>query len=138
MSKEIWMVKGEDGKFMPLNNRDKEIADKIPVMDDTCFTIKKVRNPKFHRKYFAMLQMAFDNQDEFEDFEIFRKLMEMRAGHHVMVNTGKTTIPFHQSVAYDKLDQDDFEKLYKRVWDVLEYHYGFDNELFEAELIGFA
>lgn len=133
----VWLIKDHQGKFHPLDSKDKEICDKIQPMDEHCFELKKVRNPKFHRKYFALIRIAFDNQDEYKDEEKFRKVMQMKAGYHEFVQTDKGEMWWPKSIAFGELDELEFEELYNKVWHVLQERYGFDNELFEAELASF-
>lgn len=139
---ELWLIKSENGNFQPLNEDDRDKADKIPVMEENCFTLKRIRHGKHHRKYMSMMRMAFNNQDEFDDEDTFRKYIQMRAGYYEVVKVQKDgeTITMHwpKSIAFDTMDQTAFKEIYDKAWAVLAERYGFDNELFLAELGGYA
>lgn len=135
---ELWLIKDREGKFHPLNESDREKADKIPALEETLFTYKKIRNGKFHRKYFAMLNMAYDNQDQYKNFDHFRKIIQMKAGYYDTVVTDKGEVYLPLSIAFDKMDNNEFEKLYEAAWKVLYELFAFDRELFENELNAFA
>ena len=90
--------------------------------------ITTIRNPKFHRKYFALINLAWEYvpcvQQEFlynNDKKVFRKTIEMAAGHCDVIYNIKlgtfTHIPV--SISYETLDNIAFEKLYNSVLDVL-------------------
>ena len=132
----LWLIKTDKG-FLPLYDIDKDVADKIPLMEENLFEIKRVRNSKHHRKYFSMVKMCFDNQDEFSEIDTFRKVNEMRAGYYEIVNTDKGVMHWPKSIAFEKLDQTDFEELYNKFWAVMFERYSFDREDFESELMGY-
>ena len=90
--------------------------------------IATVRNPKLHRKYFALINLAWEYvpgvEQEFlynNDKKVFRKTIEMAAGHCEVIYNMKletfTHIPV--SISYETLDNTAFEKLYNSVLDVL-------------------
>ena len=90
--------------------------------------ITTVRNQKLHRKYFALINLAWDYvpgiQQEFlynNDKKVFRKTIEVAAGHCEVIYNIKletfTHIPV--SISYETLDNLAFEKLYNSVLDVL-------------------
>ena len=90
-------------------------------------TIREQRNPKFHKKYFALIHCAWaflnGQQTAFfkENEEIFRKTVEMAAGHCEVVYSieRKEWVEVPKSIAYDKIDEVEFRDLYERVKDVL-------------------
>lgn len=88
--------------------------------------IKLARNLDFHRKYFALINCAWEYQREsttqhFKNIENFRKTVEIAAGHtDVVYNLRlKEWVEVPRSIAFDKMDEDEFRDLYERVKDVL-------------------
>jgi hypothetical protein len=49
---------------------------------DRIYSVKftYMRNPKFHRKTFALIKACFDNQDQFDSFDVFREHMKLAIG----------------------------------------------------------
>lgn len=96
-------------------------------------TITEIRNPKLHKKYFALIDCAWEfmnekqrsffceSVDDRPSKKIFRKTMEMAAGHCTRVYSIKRNEwqDEPKSIAYDKLDEIAFRNLYERVKDVL-------------------
>ena len=59
--KEIYLVKSFDGKFTPAQDSDYEMAKNIKAGDTYKFKFSKPRNIKFHRKFFALINLVFQN-----------------------------------------------------------------------------
>jgi uncharacterized protein DUF1367 len=99
---------------------------------------KRPRSHKFHRKFFKMLRHAFDHWDPQEgrkrltyrgkpiakDFDAFREQVLILAGFYVQtfdLRTGKMQLRA-KSIAYEKLDDDEFAVVYNAVFTVLLEH----------------
>lgn len=90
-------------------------------------TIKEMRNVAFHRKYFSLINLAWEYLDEHqraffkEDVNAFRKTVEVAAGHYEPVYSvsRKAWLEVPKSIAFDKLDEASFHELYERVKDVI-------------------
>lgn len=91
--------------------------DKLKINEDHMIQIKRVRSPAHHRKYFALLKLCFENQEEIEDAENFRKIFQMRCGlvDIVETKTGRAFLP--RSISFDKMDQTQFEDLWRKALD---------------------
>ena len=133
----VWLIKDSYNRLHPFGDHDREKVEKMKEGDPYLFERESVRNHMFHRKYFAMMRLAYENQDEITDEYRFRKLMEMRAGYFEFVKTDKGEMWWPKSISYEKLEQEDFEQLYDKVWQVLQDRYGFDED-FINELANFA
>lgn len=131
----LWLTKSGNA-LHPLKNRDVELLESLNT-EPHLWSVVTVRNKLFHRKYFGMIRLAYENQDEFTDEYIFRKITEMRAGYYQYIKTEKGELWMPKSIAYEKISQEDFEKLYDEVWKVLQDKYGFDNDFLD-ELNTFA
>lgn len=110
-------------------------------------TIKQPRNLSLHRKYFSLINIAWEYQNErsVEHFkhniDLFRKTVEVAAGWYEPVYSiaRKEWIEIPKSIAFDKMDNAEFTELYERVKDVL-FKYFLKNisaEEFEQNLINF-
>lgn len=100
------------------------------------FTVKitRPRNGKFHRKFFAMLNYAFEHwepgrsrkrlkfkgQPIEKNFEAFREQVTILAGYYEQSFDLKGRMKLRaKSIAYDSMEDDEFEQLYAAVLDVL-------------------
>lgn len=95
----------------------------------------KPRNPLFHKKFFALLKMGFENQEEITDFEGYRSIVTMRAGYYKEIKTKKGLVYLPKSISFENMKQEEFEKLYKDVFQVI---FGtVESKEIENELINF-
>jgi len=94
-------------------------------MDDDCEGIpygeliadlKKNRNFKNHRRFFAFINQAFDMQDFYDDKKVFRKVLQLKAGFfdEVISDKGKV-IYLPRSIAWDEIDELEFRPLFTKV-----------------------
>lgn len=142
--REIWLIRMEGSNVLyPLNEPDQQAISRIAPMKETCFSYKHIRSPQFHRRYFALINLAFENQHHYTDIYVFRKILEMRAGYFEPVITEtKKKLYLPKSISYDTLDQTDFELLYSKVWGEIEKLLNLvkeeDKEMFLNELASLA
>lgn len=117
---DIYLVKTESGEIIPSSYDDHEYFRKKKPGAVLKAKITEPRNGQFHRLYFALLDVAFNNQEKYDCFEDFRVECQLRAGHYKQHVTLKgKTVYVPMSIAYDKLDNDAFEKLYEQVLQVI-------------------
>ena len=121
-------IKGSVG-MLPTEDDGKAWFRKLPMGATISVKVVVPVNGKFRRKFFAMLHAAYDNHDWPEvmtqwgpcqtDFETFRAYVTCKAGFYKMVNhpkKGPQAVP--RSIAWAKMQDDEFEKLYSAVLDV--------------------
>lgn len=82
--------------------------------------VTQPRNYKFHRKYMALIKLAYEHQEEVQGFDNFRKRIQIMAGHYdgPIIVEGKP-IYYPRSISFGSMDQIEFEKLYGEVLDVV-------------------
>ncbi|HKI46486.1 MAG TPA: DUF1367 family protein [Balneolales bacterium] len=104
--------------------------DKIPLAGVVRGKFTKMRNPYFHRKMFALFNMAYDLWEPGEinskygtpqrNFERFRKDLVILAGfYHVVIRVDGTTRIEADSLRYDKMNTEQFVACYSAIIDVL-------------------
>lgn len=83
-----------------------------------------------HRKYFALLKIAFDNWTPGEinskygipmkNFERFRKDVAILTGHfELVIRVDGSSRPEAKSISFSKMDQIEFDELYSKTIDLL-------------------
>lgn len=95
-------------------------------------TVKEIRNPGFFKKYFALLQLAFDTwADRVEpmeykgqpvepDFVRFRKDVTILAGFYTSSISLKGEVRLDaESISWARMSEERFEDLYSKTIDVL-------------------
>lgn len=99
-----------------VGSKDEDKIKKLKQYQTYVFKVVHERNYKHHKKFFALLNLAFENQQHYESFESFRKIMTMKAGYFDEVVTSKgETVYLPRSISFDNMGQDKFESLYKDV-----------------------
>lgn len=124
-----------DDKFTPADEDAHVWAKKFAPGEVIYADFKKNRNYEFHKKYFGMLKVAFENQEDYPSLEKLREAAQIAAGYYEVIYMldGRRGLK-SQSIAFDSMNQEEFEKLYSDVLNVILAHFKFGEE-FEMELI---
>ena len=120
---------------------DKELLKTLKRGSIVECTIKEYRNYAFLRKYFALINCAWEFLSEeqqkffYDSKDSFRKTVEISAGHcePVFNRTRNEWIDIPKSVAFDKLTESEFSQLYEKVKDVLYQSFILDENKDEFE-----
>jgi hypothetical protein len=92
-----------------------------------------------HKKYFALLKIAYDNWSPGEinskygvpmkNFERFRKDVAILTGHfELVIRVDGSSRPEAKSISFSKMDQIEFDKLYSKTIDLMIKNiYGHEN-----------
>jgi hypothetical protein len=97
----------------PTDDESQSVLRKHKAGSEFWVEIRKARNPKHHRLYFALLKLTFDNQERYENFELFRKAVQIAAGHvDELVTLDGEVLMLPKSVAFDSLDEDEFTQVF--------------------------
>jgi hypothetical protein len=114
----------KSGAFYPASDLDYEIAGWLKDNEVYRCDIKKPRKLKFHRKFFALIDYVFNNQDKYANKEDLRVELELKAGsYREHVTTKGKILYIPNSIAFDKMDDVEFGQLYNRVIDVVLKHF---------------
>ena len=126
---DIIMVKGY-GTLIPTDKAGFEILEKYQLGQEIKCKLTNPRNLGFHRKFFALLDLAFEawNAPELEykgqpvqkNIERFRKDIIVLCGHHTASVNFKGEIRLDaKSMSFANMGQDEFERLYSTAIDVI-------------------
>jgi hypothetical protein len=91
---------------------------RVPVNAIAYWEFRKEQYSKFHRKFFAMIKVIFDNQDQYTNPKMFYKVLIMLAGYCEIVQIEGKTLFIADSVSYEKCSQSRLEEIYDKVLDV--------------------
>jgi hypothetical protein len=113
-------LNGYQGYVLAPMIEDDQLPEGEMVVD-----IKKNRNAKNHRRFFAFVKATFDMQDHYDSIENWRKILQMRAGHYDPVVTEKGgTVYMPRSINWDELDETEFRPLFNDVINAFTSVYG--------------
>ncbi len=119
-------VRYHDGVLVPMFQEDAEALAALRTEHDYMVSISVPRNVKFHRKFFALLGICFDNmpdhirkRDNIHSIESLLSAIKIAAGHFdvVMVDGKEITIP--RSISFAKMDNAQFNRFYNRSLDII-------------------
>lgn len=121
------LIRRSDVSFIPASEDDKQAALKIKKGQVVEVSIKVLRNYKLLRKFWAMVNTAFNflspQQQEFfhDSADGFRCTLEVAAGYYdeFYDATRRAWVQKPKSIAFDKMDEAEFDKLYEDVVNVV-------------------
>jgi len=87
--------------------------------------LRKNRNVKNHRRFFAFIKLTFDMQDTFDSKEVWRKYITMKAGFFdEVINAEGKVMYWPRSISWDELDEIEFKDLFNQVVNAFLKYYG--------------
>lgn len=123
--------------FKFAHESDLEKGRKIKVGDFVNCDIKKPRNYMFHKKFFALVELVFQNQDLTDDRDNLRDCLTIRAGYHTTMKLDTGLQYFPKSISFAKMDEIEFEELFGKFLNESCKLIGVDNEDIMNELSEF-
>jgi hypothetical protein len=126
----MMLVKTDKGTLAPGDRYSQSLVAKLQEGRAVLATVKRMRNPQFHRKFFALAHMAFEQWNPegksiagapaMKSFERFRKDLVIQAGYYEIVLgiDGEARLEA-KSIAFGNMDQAEFEQIYESVVAVL-------------------
>jgi len=117
-----------NGMFLPSSEADAEIIAALCNGEMYRIKIEKPRNSKFHRKYFALLDILYElfeppviqhkGEIVLKNRERFRKDIAIACGHYdLVVNIRGEVRAEAKSISFAKMDEVEFAQLYSRTID---------------------
>ena len=103
--------------FVPMPESEED-SKKIQVGEIRKFTVVKQRNLKFHRKYFALLNLVAENSNYTKDGLLIIIKHYFKMYDKIITPKGTELYNYH-SISFDKMDQYEFEKFFNDTLDIL-------------------
>lgn len=98
---------------IPADEEAKQAFRRWKIGETLKCSVKKPRCYKNHKRYFALLNLTFENQDKYTSFEHFRKAVQIAAGHvDELITLEGEVVLIPKSIAYDALDEMEFGKVF--------------------------
>lgn len=127
---EILFIKTPQGSFVPFDEDQAEACKRFKVGSTIRANVSAMRNYKFHKKFFSMLDVGFDAWEPPEtehrglpvqkNKERFRKDCIIAAGFYEPVaNINGDVRAEAKSISFASMDDEEFERVYSAVADVI-------------------
>jgi hypothetical protein len=143
--KELVLTKAPGGVLIPVDPQAAAYIAGLKLGQGVTATVKRHRNPRFHRKYFALLNLAFDAWEPAEatykgqvvgkNFDQFRNDIICLAGFgEVAINLRGETRVTAKSISFASMSQDEFDDLYNATVNTVLKHVltNYDREQLDA------
>ena len=133
----LTFIKTQTG-LIPDCDETREILKKIKNGDGVILDYKPKRNFKFHRRLFALLNLIFENQDYYKSIDNILEMCKFKAGYFETIITHKGEKHYKtKSIAFDEMDNAEFEKFYSKCIDVALELTGINQKNLEQQIINF-
>lgn len=138
----ILCIVTENG-LVPKYDSDREEFRSLKRNTDVLVEVGQKRNYEFHKKFFALLKLTYDNFPEWlEDslnvhsVEDLRTRLKAYLGLYEVSHYGNQSVIIPKSIAFDKMDETEFEKFYRSSVNHILKNYlkGVNNEQIEEEI----
>lgn len=78
--------------------------------------ITRPRNVMHHRKFYALMNLIFKNQEHYETLDDLVNIIKIATGHcHVYRKKNGDALPVPRSIAFHNMDQTQFDDFYAKV-----------------------
>lgn len=84
----------------------------------------RVRNPRHHRLFFALIGLVYENQDRYQSLEHMLTALKVALGHceTVICKDGKVAY-LPKSISFAKMDQTEFDAFFNNTVDLVCKHF---------------
>lgn len=125
----ITLIKQLNNSFKVAFDSDYDKLKKIKHGEPYEFEYKHVRNPKFHRKFFALMNMVFQNQERYTNLDHLRRDLTVESGYYdLRVDIHGCEVKEPKSISFASMDETDFNEYYNAVTDTIVKYFHFDKQ----------
>jgi hypothetical protein len=128
--KELVLTKAPGGVLIPIDPQAAAYIAGLKLGQGVTATVKRHRNPRFHRKFMALLNLAFDHWEPVaatykgqvvgKNFDQFRRDITILSGHYEMaVNLKGETRLTAKSISFANMSEEEFGDLYNAACNVI-------------------
>ncbi len=118
------MLKKVAGGLVPSLPVDEEILSKWKFGSVLECEVKKPRNSQFHRKFFALINVVYMNQEKYDIMDDLLVEIKLKTGHYQEhITTKGEVIYLPKSISFSRMDNDEFSLFYSKAVDVILKHF---------------
>jgi len=139
----ICLVRRHDLKWEGASEEDETKLVRFGIGEVVEFAYTAIRSYLNLQRYFVMIKIGFDNQEEYTDIDTYREILQMEAGFF------KEVVLYHKgekfsrrwpdySIAYENLSEEDFIDLKQKVGDVICKKLGIKEKELNEEVVRLA
>lgn len=123
------MVKKLNNSLVCAFDSDFEEFKKIKANETIEVEIVKKRNIKFHRKFYALIKMVYQNQEQYSNIQYLRKDLIIESGfYEIRYGIHGEEIKEAKSISFASMNEFEFSELYNSVLDTIVRCFNFDRQ----------
>jgi hypothetical protein len=132
---EGYCMKRVGGALVPADYHADDIVHGIPEGGEVLVTVRRPRNPKYHRWFFALLQKVIENTDARWNEEQLLYALKMATNHcePVPALTGEVILR-PKSINFASMGEIEFKSFVTRCLDEIHLNLGIDPDLLMDEV----
>lgn len=126
----------ELGKLAPADDAAQAALAKIKFGAEVQVEIKRPRNIQFHRKFFAMLNLVYENQEHYPSVDALLTVCKIATGHSEAIKTKFGIVYLPKSISFAKMTAHEFDEFYGRAvsWVIEEVIPGLERSQLDSEV----
>lgn len=125
--------------FAPADEETRQLGHKYKLGEVYRAEVAKPRSYQHHKLCMALLNLTYQNQERYSNFESFRKAVAMAAGHCEELHTlDGEVLKLPGSLSYDALDEVEFTQVMAAMMTVCAGILGMNAPELEAEVSRYA
>lgn len=125
----VLLVKQLNGSFIPAYDSDKDNLKRIKAGEIIQADVVKPRGVKKHRKFFALMNMLFQNQEIYKNLDDMRNDLTVEAGYYrEVINFQGEVTKKALSISFAAMDDLEFDKYFDDVINTIVQYFHFDKQ----------
>jgi len=106
--------------LQPVDDTGNELVDALALGDVVRVKVTRPRNIHHHRKFWALMQLVYQNQEHYQSIDHMVAAVKVATGHSDALTTKTSDVIYlPKSIAFHKMDQQEFSQFYERVLDLI-------------------
>jgi hypothetical protein len=126
------------GHLVPVDEEAQKFLAQTKFGQDVMVEARRARNPRHHRKLFALLKLVVENQEHYKTVEHLLDALKVATGNCKEYPTydGTLRIIVPLSISFESMDQVAFSEWYDRAVNIIcaKIIHGTDSETLKAEV----
>ena len=132
---ELYLTKTLGGVLKPSYDSDYDKLKKLKVGQEYKCKVSQPRNGKFLRKYFALINLVYSNQERYDNSEDLRHDLTIASGYYRMsVDLQGNEVKKAKSISFAKMTEFEFGELYSATLDAIVKYFSFDRDAMIEEI----
>lgn len=124
--------------LVPASSEAEELLKKLKLNTLVTVEIKKSRNLKNHRRYFSLLKLVINNQEQYDNTEELLIAIKLRLKmYDVKVGLTGKPFPLLHSINFSKMGELEFKSFFDKTLNLMRELLGSTTREIENELINY-